>query len=179
MKRLLILILCSGLWACSENPKSSSGSFLGAPKNARNPANQDDGSLVTRDTTDRSLCHGATSAEKPLAGRTWKLNYSFSNGATVDQYISFQENFMLVENNCSWRNQTKTARVKVPIQMDVHQFEIQAGDSDQKIIHSENEEFYCVVDVPNDLVKFSFVGSCLSFDFPDRPIVLAPADYEL
>ena len=175
MKRFLILIFCSALWACSKTSSPSKENFLTSKPNLPHPAQQDDGSLVSRDITDRSACQGPAVLDSSLVGSTWKLNYSFSNGATVDQYISFDEDFMIVENNCRWHHQTKTARVKVPIKIASGEFEIQTGESSQEIIHSDREEFYCIADVPTDLVKFSFVGRCLSFDFSDRSIVLAPA----
>ncbi len=175
MKRPLVLLLCLALGACSKTSPPSAENFLTLKTNPPHPAEQDGGSLVTRDITDRSSCQGPAALNSSLAGGTWKLNYSFNNGATVDQYISFEENFMVVENNCHWHHQTKTARVKVPIKIAAGEFEIQAGDSSQEIIHGELEEFYCVADVPIDLVKFSFVGRCLSFDFSDRSMVLAPA----
>lgn len=176
MRRLLILTLCAGFWACSKKASPSSEDFLDATPRAGHPAEQDGGSLGTRDITDRSACQGTALSDYSLPGRTWKLNYTFNNGATVDQYISFEEHFMVVENNCSWHHQTKTARVKVPIQLGTGEFEIQSRDSSQEIIQSDNEAFYCIADVPSDSVKFSFVGRCLSFNFSDRSILLAPAD---
>ncbi len=175
MKRLLILIYCTALLACSKTGRTLSDNFLKIAPPPTHPAEQDAGSLVTRDVTDRSACQGPAPLNSSLAGQAWKLNYSFSNGATVDQYIFFDEHFMVVENNCRWQNQTKTARVKVPIRITEGEFEIQSGDSSQETIPGGDEEFYCIADVPTDIVKFSFVGNCLSFDFSAGSIVLAPA----
>ncbi len=173
MRSLLILILSSTLLACTKADLDPSFSLTPAPR--RSTAAADD-SLVTQDVTDRTICVGPVAVPSSLPGSTWQLNYSFNNGATVDQYISFGEDFMVVENNCQWRHQTKTARVKVPIHLENNFFEIKAGDTSEEVIRSQKEEFFCVADVPTDQVKFSFVGKCLRFDFPNKAIILVPLE---
>jgi hypothetical protein len=172
---MILALIGWGLVACSPNQLWDLSGVAGTHKSSGGNTENADRQLETRDTTDRTSCSGAPSENMSLTNNPWVLNYEFTNGATVTQYISFQQDFMTVEYNCNWRNQTKTARVKVPVQISKNEFKILQGDHDEVSMYSGNDTFYCVADVPSDTVQYSFTGDCLSFDFPDRPIVLPSA----
>lgn len=165
MKLVLISLVAMALIACNKSDDKKGDGKSGKL-----------GTDNSVDTTDRSVCHGATPAGMNITSKMWKMTSASDDGFSETQLFSINNNSVSVYATCLYKDIAVTASARVNASVTTSTLEILSDDTDTaKATMEDGQEFSCTVSLERSpVINYDFQGPCLRLQLQGETVVLVP-----